>query len=208
MSENQCRFLLKYEGEALVNHSMDVAQLAPPLLALNEVIQELNRQANGEQIRVTLKIDAPIKSGSIGIDLSLAQDFLSQVTGFLTSGEVSAFCNANTLVSCVLQIVMLKKYLKGRDAALFVESKNAKETTLVIDNRKFVVNNIAMFGVSSYICSNACSKLADPLHHAGVEKLYISTSKELESVTKEELEDFQAIQEERELTRSSAAYCH
>lgn len=201
MLDNQCRLLLKYEGEALSNHSMDVAQLAPSLLALNDAIQELNRQINGDQAKVTLKIDAPAKAGSIGIDLSLAQDFLSQVTGFLTSGGISAVCNAHTLVTCFLQIIMLKKYLKGRDPTLFIESKDETKTVLVIEQRRIVVNNFAIAGLANQVCTNACSRLADPLRNEGISEFSLSTEHEIESVKKEELEGFQAIQEERELTR-------
>ncbi len=203
MSGNQCKLLLKYEGAALDNHSMDVAQLAPSLLALNEAIQELNKLVNNGQTRVTLKIDDPIKSGSIGIDLSIVQDFLSQVTNFLTSGEISAFCNAKTLAESILQIVMLRRYLQGRDPSLFVSSRTVSETVLVIDNRHFTINNVAYVGLSNLSCTNACSRLADPLHYEGVDSFSLSVGEKTETIKKEELVAYQAIQEEREVTRSS-----
>jgi hypothetical protein len=43
------RFLLKYEGDALVDHSIDVTDLAPALLGLSELVDEANHVINNDR---------------------------------------------------------------------------------------------------------------------------------------------------------------
>jgi hypothetical protein len=50
MPADEERFLLKYEGPALVDHTIDVTDLAPALLGLSELIDEANHVINSDRL--------------------------------------------------------------------------------------------------------------------------------------------------------------
>jgi hypothetical protein len=51
-------FQLRYDGPALSEHGMDVADLAPALLALGELIKRANFAVNGDASKVNLIVQS------------------------------------------------------------------------------------------------------------------------------------------------------
>lgn len=73
-------FHVLYDGPALVNHEMNVNDLAPALLALGEVIEAANDALNGpKRAKVSLNVKASFRTGCFGIELDVAQTFLQHV---------------------------------------------------------------------------------------------------------------------------------
>lgn len=65
--------IIKYDGPALDGKSMDVAQLAPALLALSDLVKDANRFANGDRAgaRILVNADLEQKCFELGVELAL-----------------------------------------------------------------------------------------------------------------------------------------
>jgi len=94
MSENHFRVI--YDGPAVDDGEMEIAQLAPSLLALGKLVEALDTIATGEAGRVRVMVRADPKPGSFDIGLSL--DFIHSVKTWLLSPDVQAMSTLVTLL--------------------------------------------------------------------------------------------------------------
>ena len=107
------RFHIVYDGLALITNEIDVRDLAPALLAVSDVIREANKTLNGERTSIAVKVKGSFKAGSFGIDLTVAQDFFSNLLNFAKKEDVVAAIgilnlmvfNATSLVKGVIQVL-------------------------------------------------------------------------------------------------------
>ena len=90
-------FQLRYDGPALSEHGMDVADLASALLALGELIKRANATFNGEAARVNLVVQSDFEHKCFQINLELIQSILSSIGSLLT--DEHALKNAQTIAS-------------------------------------------------------------------------------------------------------------
>lgn len=85
---SKAAFHILYDGPALVNHEMNVNDLAPALLALGDVIEAANDALNGpKRARVSLNVKASFKTGCFGIELDVAQTLLQQVGALFSAAQ-------------------------------------------------------------------------------------------------------------------------
>lgn len=111
------RFSVRYDGPALVDHTMDVRDLAPALLAIGEMFDAANLALNGDatSIRVNVRAHEP---GCFSIDLDVVQSILRQGIALLKGDEVTAALNLKELLFGAafagVGLVNLLKWLRGR----------------------------------------------------------------------------------------------
>lgn len=79
VSEDHFRVI--YEGPAVEDGEMDVAQLAPSLLALGKLVEAMDLLVSGEAGRVRVKVRADVRRGSFDVGLSL--DFVHSVRAWV-----------------------------------------------------------------------------------------------------------------------------
>lgn len=75
--DSTSEFRIAYEGEALVENTMDVRDLAPALIAFGELFTRANTILNGEKISVSLKGQSyrtRVVRTSFGIGASILHD--------------------------------------------------------------------------------------------------------------------------------------
>ncbi|AZV93566.1 hypothetical protein CBF45_07410 [Bordetella sp. J329] len=85
---SKAAFHILYDGPALVNHEMNVNDLAPALLALGDVIEAANDALNGtKRARVSLNVKASFKTGCFGIELDVAQTLMQQVGALFSAAQ-------------------------------------------------------------------------------------------------------------------------
>lgn len=65
------RFTVSYDGPSVEGHEMDIAELAPSLLALATLCKEANRVLNGDRATVRLTVRADIQAKCVLVDLGL-----------------------------------------------------------------------------------------------------------------------------------------
>jgi len=67
---------IRYDGSELVNHQMDVQELAPALLALAEMAQLTNKRFNGDAVSMNVLVKADIEQHCFQLDIHLVQNIL------------------------------------------------------------------------------------------------------------------------------------
>lgn len=83
-------FRLKFDGPALAEHEIDVADLAPALLALGQMVKSANRVVNGDALDVAVKVRT-VGDGSFWIELTVkAHSTYEFFRDFLVGPDVDA----------------------------------------------------------------------------------------------------------------------
>lgn len=86
---SQSTFKLVYDGEALKDGEMDVADLAPALLAVGQFIRAAARAAYGDETIVTVKVKATLE-GSFEVHLAMAVEALGNAWEFWKKDDIQA----------------------------------------------------------------------------------------------------------------------
>lgn len=81
-------FQVVYDGPALAGSTIDVRDLAPALLALGDAIEQANFTLNAGKTSVALRVNASFKSGCFGIDFSVVQSLVDQMTALFKEPSV------------------------------------------------------------------------------------------------------------------------
>lgn len=87
MSTDKVR--LRYDGPALADHSIDVSDLAPALLALADICKIANRKFNGERASVKVLVNADLDQNCFEVWLQLAQTLLEQTKSIIANDNVA-----------------------------------------------------------------------------------------------------------------------
>lgn len=82
--------LLKYDGPDLKDHTMDVRDLAPALMAFGELCREANKVINGDKASVKVLINADIKANCITISIDVVQSIFEQAKSLVKQENVAA----------------------------------------------------------------------------------------------------------------------
>lgn len=80
-------FQLRYDGPSLSEHGMDVADLAPALLALGDLVKRANTAVNGNASKVNLIVQSDFEHKCFQVSLELVQSILSTIGSFLTDEQ-------------------------------------------------------------------------------------------------------------------------
>jgi hypothetical protein len=85
-------FRIKYDGEALADHTIDVNELAPALMALGDLIQEANSLANQDRSSVSIKVKAT-ETGCFQISIQAIQTLADDAVTLLAGQQFTALAN-------------------------------------------------------------------------------------------------------------------
>lgn len=95
------KFHVIYDGVALDEHLMDVRDLAPAMMAINDLLIHANQEINGDSLKIELKVKANFKAGSFGIEFHEILSWYSQIRDILTGPTVTALANAGGLLALI-----------------------------------------------------------------------------------------------------------
>lgn len=185
---------MKYAGSALDNHEMDVKDLSPSLLALGELLEEANKVLNGNKTVVNVNVKA-FRDGSLGIDLSIVQNFASQAIGLFGTPSV---VDAVTLMSAIgltkgaiTGIIQVIKWIRNREIknVIRLESGNIKIELEDGDNLE-VDKNAAMIFPNVKIRRSLEVIITKPLGQEGIDSVSFKKDQAEEEINKEEAKYF------------------
>ncbi|USB85579.1 hypothetical protein NBG98_04580 [Burkholderia cenocepacia] len=80
---------------------MDVRELAPALLAFGDLLDALTRALCGDQVRPQVNVRGSFKTGSFGIDFTLATSLLGRMRDMLSGNEGTALAHAVTILTAL-----------------------------------------------------------------------------------------------------------
>jgi len=211
-------FSVRYDGPALSNHTMDVRELAPALLALAHLVEQANKVALPDAAEVSLSVQGNFKSGSFGIDLVAIQSVAEQVISLLAGHGVTATANLITLLNalgflrgnetCVGLIGLIKR-LRGRKPAairqegdrVFVECRDTQTTeTIEVD---LLTGRL----YQSRVVRQNLEKALKPLACEGVDFFAVGQAGQAHAVVESaELAFFTAAAEDEEIVSDTTAH--
>lgn len=114
---SQSTFKLIYDGEALKDGEMDVADLAPALLAVGQFIRASAKAAYGEDTTVSVKVKAT-QEGSFEVLLAMAVDAAGKAWEFWKKDDIQAAAQLAGLLgfsgtAAAGSVIWVVKRLKG-----------------------------------------------------------------------------------------------
>ncbi|MCL2465468.1 MAG: hypothetical protein FWF28_10435 [Micrococcales bacterium] len=176
---SEARFTLAYDGPALDNHEMDVADLAHSLLALSEAMKAAQKAVDPLAPPVTLHLKAT-EPGSFEAALILLQPgVIEGLLNLVTGRTATAAVNASALLAMVVAAVKAIKKLAGR-AMKSASAKKDKPGTVVVetvDGDTFEIDATTLDLLRSMAFRQAISDVLDPLDREGVQAVRIQAER-------------------------------
>ncbi len=194
-NQTQTEFEAAYDGPALSQHTMEIRDLAPALLALGQAFDRANGLLNGNRAAVSLEIKAT-QPGSFEIALLLKQLY-EQGVGAFSGDFVSSALNlkelffGGTAVGSIGLIALIKRLRGKRITEVVQQGQNISiqvdtTTRLTISKELLDLHNDG-------ILRDQLAAIVRPLAREGITDLVFSEQKrQLESINKEEAHFFRA----------------
>lgn len=164
-------FTIKYDGFALDNHEMDIAVLAPALMALGNLTKAISERASNGNYTATLSVKGNIKSGSIEIELTTqAISLLRQVQDIFAGDTATAVANFFGIAGGV------SGFLAGF-YALIIRTKGASPhrtqsdddtVTMYFENHSETVHHTIYHIYNNYEIRNYLYETVKPLEQEGI----------------------------------------
>ena len=142
-------FTIGFDGPAVVNGEIDVADLAPALLALGELFSAANRALNQERAETRLKIRASEKGSFVALlslDVSFVTDLLDMVAahpGRIVAADqlLELLIKGGTIVGGTIGFFKVLRFLKGKRPDSTKKNEDGTTsitvgpTTIIVDQR-------------------------------------------------------------------------
>ncbi|HCG6403103.1 TPA: hypothetical protein NJ169_002386 [Vibrio parahaemolyticus] len=181
------RMILKYNGEALLDHAIDIEVLADSLAGLASLLKEINIKINGTSDNLDIKVDA-LQPGSFEFVIDVIQNPTQyiDVLSIVGIGGTALAAGKDSLMSAMSK-------LEGRVIEKLSFTKDGKCKVTINEQEAFEVDPYLMPLLSSSSVRNSLSKLISaPLKKEGIDSFQVLNEKRLEitSFNKEQSKSF------------------
>ena len=110
--------IIRYDGPATAGRAMDVADLAPALLALGELVKIANKYANGDRAGIKVLVSADLEQHCFELNLHLAVTIWEQAKMLIADERIRTAKEIAEWLGIVsgagVGLFHLVKYLRGR----------------------------------------------------------------------------------------------
>ena len=186
---NKQHFRIIYDGQALQEHTMDVRDLAPALLAMGNVFEEANYVLNGDRAKVSVQVKASFQTGCFGIDLDVVQSLANQIKDLFANQHVAKAKEILDLLgissfdavigtggAAYASLIVFMKWLKGRKPT-GVELLNNGLVKVICDNECLEIEQRILDMYRCYKLRQALeAAIVKPLDKPGIESFAVETS--------------------------------
>ena len=174
---------IKFNGPALQNKSMDVAYLAPSLLALSSLIRDVNAYANGDRAGVKVLINADLDQKCFELNIELAQTIWNQAKSLLIDDNIVTAKELGEWVGIILGgggggigLFQLIKRLKGTQPQSIEEIKGddgrSRTRITITENAEPVVIVNPVYNIySNTVTRNKAVRFLEPLRQEGYDSV-------------------------------------
>ena len=169
-------FQIVYDGPALADGKMDVADLGPALIALGEVVARTNQILNGDRATVTVRINASSKPGSFPSLLELYQ----QTKALIPDGEIKTgldilavlgMAAAENPQGVIGGVVDLWLKLRGENPKVVSENHENRTATIEADGENYTVNQTVLNVYGDQVIRQHFYPIVSPLNRDGVDEI-------------------------------------
>lgn len=183
-------FRVAYEGDAVSDGEMDVADLAPALLAIGQLMKAAGRIADGPDAQVSVRVQAT-QHACFEVWLSVAVDHAGTAWTFWKSDDTQAAKDLVELVLGGVSVFGVIKWLRGRKAAR--RPAEDGKVVLEVEGTTFEVPALVADMVEDPAVRAAAEKaVAEPLERDGIDAVAFGPKHAEQRVSKDEAESFRA----------------
>ncbi|MDA8095304.1 MAG: hypothetical protein M0T84_15630 [Betaproteobacteria bacterium] len=176
---------LTYDGLALAGHTMDVRSLAPALLAFGDLCEETGKLLFGQDVDTRVEVKASFRSGSFGIDLSVAPQLVQQVIQWLSGNDATAVSNGAAIVGAIGTfgggLIAVLRWLKNRRIKR-VEVVPDGRRIITEDDDSIVVEERIIFLLQSRTVRTSLQQVVRPIESDGIDTVAFGTDEHVETV--------------------------
>lgn len=199
-------FQVVYDGPALVSHEMDIRDLAPALLAISDVLDESNKIVYGDRTKVLVNVKGSFKTGSFGIELSVAQLPIDQLVSLFDSDGANAAANLLQILGFIIPgggLIGFLLWLKNRKIKT-IENVDDTKTIIEVENEeeKYEANPTIIALFSNVKVRTSIQKvIAEPLSREGIDTFTIKQNGQETTIKSEDKDYFRLSEIPDELLR-------
>lgn len=185
MAINEVNFTIKYDGEALAQHSMDVKDLAPSLISFSDFLEEAYQNLHGRDKKLRVKFKAN-KEGSLGVDLQVVADLIESFTTFFNSKQISALKNFLEIVGIVggstAGVIQAIKKSRGRNIKRVIQREDGPDVQIEWeDGETLTVKRDVPKLLKSVSIRENLFQFTKPLSQEGYEEIKFENNNDLKS---------------------------
>lgn len=204
---SHAQFKLIYDGPALDDHTMDVRDLAPALLAIGELLEAANGTLNQDRASVSVGVKGSFKTGCFGVDFICNQSLIQHIQDLFVSSPVSAALNLLTALGFVAAggkgLVELLVWLRGRKPSRVKLCDNGT-CEVYVDQEHLVIEQRVLDLYRNLKLRQAFEAALKPLDRDGIESVAVVHGEaEAVTITKAQAAFFAAPTMEEELLDES-----
>ena len=178
-------FRITYDGPALETSQMDVCELAPALLAVGDLLKAATQALCGESVNPQVNVRGSFKTGSFGIDFTLATSLVSRMRELFASSEATAIANALAILGALgfvkskggKGLFAVLKWLRGRPIEHVEVGPDAAIVYVAGEPVEIELNVLTLF--RDVAVRGAMIRVLAPLTREGVTKFATGTDNEI-----------------------------
>lgn len=175
-------FYVVFDGPALEGSQMDVADLAPALLALSDLVREANTVLNGPKTAVQLKVNASFQTGCFGISLIAIQGVFKDLLSLCNSDSMNGALNLVNLLGLAggttIGLLKLIQKMAGRKISKVKIMDDERNAIIYIDEDQIKVELEIIHLLRNRRIRESIEKLIyQPLEKEGIDSFSVTKDK-------------------------------
>ena len=181
--KNKVRTRIKFNGSALENKSINVAHIAPSLLALSDLVRDVNAYANRDRTNVKVFISADIEQNCFELDIEFVQTIWEQTKDFVMDDDVVAIREIAQWIGIIgtvstfayLGLYQFIKWIRGKRRnsvnAQVHEGRNVMEVYAEDETEPIVIAVPVYKLYSNPLVRNKAIEVLEPLREDGYDSI-------------------------------------
>ena len=186
---SETTFTLTYDGPSLADHTMDVADLAPALVALSQFMKSAARLSQGDDFQVVVRAKA-LETGCFQIVLDVSGTFASQVVDLLAGRTSTAIANLLGITGGALGLIT---WIAGRKVRRLRPSRKGYTVIELEDGTELEVAEAEARVALDPPARAALEKVIEPLEKDGIDTVMFKMPSGTVTVTEADIDSFKAV---------------
>lgn len=178
-------FRITYDGPALDTHEMDVRDLAPALLSLADACEAAGQALFGSKSKMVVNVKASFRTGSFGVDLTLASGVLQSTIDWFASKDGQGLANAAAVLLGLGAFgggaIAALKWLRGRKIHK-IDVHGDKRLLITEDDDQLEIEEYTLILLQHREFREKLEKALAPLNQDGIETIALGKDQSLDVI--------------------------